>query len=256
MGTNTDREVIVEFVGTTTETVKKKIRFEEDVDFENPSEELKDLLFDNFLRLSHGRGTPQPFQKESMRILHNEDLSDYEFQKGHITNQEKEPTPNHLVYMKNSRIVDFTEGFSERYGLLPKLGRWSHLSCKEVKSVLTVGSVPIESRNREENPSHYFCDYDYDKDIWFFTKDKEEIRDMWENKKFKSIVESVPEGIRSARKTYHLSKYHKLFEKGISTKKQREEGGYFMGILNDVDDFRKFNCTPDNSIVLGERLLD
>ena len=242
------REVIVEFVGTTTETVKKKIRFEEDVDFENPSEDLKDLLFKEFLS--------QSYQKMSMRILHDEDLSDYEFQKSLYTNREKEPTDDHLVYMKNSRIVDFTEGFSERYGLLPKLGRWSHLSCKEVKSVLTVGSVPIESRYREENPSHYFGDYDYDKDIWFFTKDKEEIRDMWENKKFKSIVESVPEGIRSARKTYHLSKYHKLFEKGISTKKQREEGGYFMCILNDVDDFRKFNCTPENSIVLGERLLD
>ena len=70
------------------------------------------------------------------------------------------------------------------------------------------------------------------------------------------FVESVSESIRSARKTYHLSKYHILFEKGISTKKQREEGGYFMCILNDVDDFRKFNCTPENSIVLGERLLE
>ena len=44
--------------------------------------------------------------------------------------------------------------------------------------------------------------------------------------------------------------------KGISNKTMRELGGVFIGILNDVDDFRKFNCTPDNSIVLGERLLD
>ena len=107
MGTNTDREVIVEFVGTTTETVKKKIRFEEDVDFENPSEDLKDLLFKEFLS--------QSFQKMSMRIRHDEDLSDYEFQEschtyGYGT---KEPTDDHLVYMKHSRIVDFTEGFSE-----------------------------------------------------------------------------------------------------------------------------------------------
>ena len=248
MGTNTDREVIVEFVGTTTETVKKKIRFEEDVDFENPSEDLKDLLFKEFLS--------QSYQKMSMRILHDEDLSDYEFQKSLYTNREKEPTDDHLVYMKNSRIVDFTEGFSERYGLLPKLGRWENLSSMEVKSILTVGSIQLDSYSRMENMSHYFGDYDYDKDIWLFTKDKEEIRDMWENKKFKSIVESVPEGIRSARKTYHLSKYHKLFEKGISTKKQREEGETFLGILNDVDDFRKFDCNWENSIVIGLRHFD
>ena len=113
MGTNTDREVIVEFVGTTTETVKKKIRFEEDVDFENPSEDLKDLLFKEFLS--------QSYQKMSMRILHDEDLSDYEFQESPHKKGTKEPSKDHLVYMKNSRIVDFTKGFSERYGLLPKL---------------------------------------------------------------------------------------------------------------------------------------
>jgi hypothetical protein len=258
MGTNTDREVIVEFEGTTTETVKKKIRFEEDVDFENPSEELKDLLFDNFLRLSHGRGTPQPFQKESMRILHNEDLSDYEFQKGHITNQEKEPTPNHLVYMKNSRIVDYKhgDGWKERNRLLPKLGRWAELSCKEVKSVLTIGGLSLSRPSYGEYDAHIFGSDDYHKDIWLFTKDKEEIQDMWENKKFKSIAESVAGGKTCLRKPEHLSKYHKLFEKGISTKKQREEGETFLGILNDVDDFRKFDCNWENSIVIGLRHFD
>ena len=49
MENNKTREVVVEFVGTTTETVKKKIRFDEDVDFENPSQGLKNLLFDEFL---------------------------------------------------------------------------------------------------------------------------------------------------------------------------------------------------------------
>ena len=136
------------------------------------------------------------------------------------------------------------------------MGRWSHLSCKEVKSVLTIGGLSLSRPSYGEYDAHIFGSDDYHKDIWLFTKDKEEIQDMWENKKFKSIAESVAGGKTCLRKPEHLSKYHKLFEKGISTKKQREEGGWFKGILNDVDDFRKFNCTPDNSIVLGERLLD
>ena len=57
----TDKEVIVEFEGTTTEIVKKKIRFEEDVDFENPSEDLKKLLFKEFLS--------QSFQNEFRSLL-------------------------------------------------------------------------------------------------------------------------------------------------------------------------------------------
>ena len=248
----TDKEVIVEFEGTTTETVKKKIRFEEDVDFENPSKDLKDLLFGKFLS--------QSFQKMSMKILHDEDLSDYEFQKIPYERSDGktiEPTDDHLVYMKHSRIFDFkNKGMIEQYGLLPKLGRWSQLNRMGVKSILTVGSVYSDRYYRMENSKHIFGDYDTHNDIWEFTKEKEEIRDMWENKKFKSMVESVPEDIRSARKPYHLGKYHKLFEHGIATKKQKEESGIFMCILNDVDDFRKFNCTPDNSIVLGERNLD
>ena len=50
--------------------------------------------------------------------------------------------------------------------------------------------------------------------------------------------------------------HHKLFEKGISTKKQREEGGVIIGILNDVDDYRKEYCTTENSILIGQILLD
>ena len=49
---------------------------------------------------------------------------------------------------------------------------------------------------------------------------------------------------------------NKLFEKGISTKKQREEGGVIIGILNDVDDYRKEYCTTENSILIGQILLD
>jgi hypothetical protein len=82
---------------------------------------------------------------------------------------------------------------------------------------------------------------------------------MWKNKEFKSMVEST-------RKFYphvypewtekQFRKYHKLFEKGISTKKQRERGGLIIGILNDIDDFRKEYCTQENSIVIGFKLLD
>ena len=74
----TYKEVIVELEGTTTEIVRKKIRFEEDIDIETP-ESFKDLLFNEFLRPppSYVGGNGKPFQKETMRILHDEDLSDY-----------------------------------------------------------------------------------------------------------------------------------------------------------------------------------
>ena len=44
MENNIVKEVIVEFEGTS--TCRKMIRFDNDVDFENPSEELKNLLLE------------------------------------------------------------------------------------------------------------------------------------------------------------------------------------------------------------------
>ena len=92
----TYKEVIVELEGTTTEIVRKKIRFEEDIDIETP-ESFKDLLFNEFLRPppSYVGGNGKPFQKETMRILHDEDLNDYSFKDG----EKKEPVDDNLVYM-------------------------------------------------------------------------------------------------------------------------------------------------------------
>ena len=238
----TYKEVIVELEGTTTEIVRKKIRFEEDIDIETP-ESFKDLLFNEFLRPppSYVGGNGKPFQKETMRILHDEDLNDYSFKDG----EKKEPVDDNLVYM--SEIDEY--GQKRRNIQVCKGG---HLISWGIKSILTVGQISID-KYFDTLPT-YFSKYDRceNEEIWF-TKDKEEIFEMWDNKKFKSMVEST----HTSNVTEHqFRKYHKLFKRGISTKKQREEGGVIIGILNDVDDFRKFNCTPDNSIVLGERLLD
>ena len=233
----TYKEVIVELEGTTTEIVRKKIRFEEDIDIETP-ESFKNLLFNEFLRPppSYVGGNGKPFQKETMRILHDEDLSDYSFKDG----EKKEPVDDNLVYMSE---VD-------EYGELRrniKVCKYGHLISWGVKSVLTVGK-----QNHNQYPL-CFSKYDScDNDFWF-NKDKEEIHDMWKNKDYKSMVEST----YTKRVTEHrYRKYHKLFEKGISTKKQREEGGVIIGILNGVIDYRKLNCTPENSIVLGKTNLD
>ena len=243
MGTNTDREVIVEFVGTTTETVKKKIRFEEDVDFENPSEDLKDLLFKEFLS--------QSYQKMSMRILHDEDLSDYSFKEVRYSDGvKKEPVDDNLVYM--SEIDEYGE---KRRNI--QVCKGGHLISWGIKSILTVGKISID-KYFDTLPT-YFSKYDScDNDFWF-NKDKEEIHDMWKNKEFKSMVESTREFYPSVYPEWtekQFRKYHKLFEKGISTKKQREEGGLIIGILNDVDDYRKEYCTQENSILIGKILLD
>ena len=229
----TYKEVIVELEGTTTEIVRKKIRFEEDIDIETP-ESFKNLLFNEFLRPppSYVGGNGKPFQKETMRILHDEDLSDYSFKDG----EKKEPVDDNLVYMSE---VD-------EYGELRrkiKVCKYGHLISWGVKSVLTVG---------RENPLQfplYFSKYDScDNDFWF-NKDKEEIHDMWKNKEYKSMVESTH---KPDVTEHRFRKYHKLFEKGISTKKQREEGGLIIGILNDVDDYRKEYCTNENSILIGQ----
>ncbi len=232
----TYKEVIVELEGTT--TVRKKIRFEEDIDIETP-ESYKNLLFNEFLRPppSYVGGNGKPFQKETMRILHDEDLSDYSFKDG----EKKEPVDDNLVYM--SRV--------DEYGVIRrkiKVCKYGHLISWGVKSVLTVGK-----QNHNQFPQ-YFSKYDScDNDSLWFTKDKEEIHDMWKNKDYKSMVEST----YTKRVTEHrYRKYHKLFEKGISTKKQREEGGVIIGILNDVDDYRKEYCTTENSILIGQILLD
>ena len=238
----TYKEVIVELEGTTTEIVRKKIRFEEDIDIETP-ESFKDLLFNEFLRPppSYVGGNGKPFQKETMRILHDEDLSDYSFKDG----EKKEPVDDNLVYMSE---VD-------EYGELRrniKVCKYGHLISWGVKSVLTVGKQNIETFPQ------YFSKYEScDNDFWF-NKDKEEIHDMWKNKEFKSMVESTRKFYPSVYPEWtekQFRKYHKLFEKGISTKKQREEGGIIIGILNDVDDYRKEYCTQENSILIGHKLL-
>jgi len=236
----TYKEVIVELEGTT--TVRKKIRFEEDIDIETP-ESYKNLLFNEFLRPppSYVGGNGKPFQKETMRILHDEDLNDYSFKDG----EKKEPVDDNLVYM--SRV--------DEYGVIRrkiKVCKYGHLISWGVKSVLTVGKQNIETFPQ------YFSKYDsYDNDFWF-NKDKEEIHDMWKNKEFKSMVESTRKFYPSVYPEWtekQFRKYHKLFEKGISTKKQREEGGLIIGILNDVDDYRKEYCTQENSILIGHKLL-
>ena len=258
MENNKTREVVVEFVGTTTETVKKKIRVDEDVDFENPSQGLKNLLFDEFLRPSDNSGYHKPFQKESIRILQNENLSDYSFEEVRCSGGVKQsPTDDHLVYMKHSRTFDFNnKGMTERYGLVPKMGRWSHLGSWGIKSTLTVGQMETEDYFSLSNENPYFGEYDCNKQKILFTKEKEEIYEMWKNKKFKSMVESQPTEHIRGETEYQFRKLHNLFEKGISNKTMRELGGVFIGILNDVDDFRKYNGTPENSILIGKRLLD
>ena len=248
MENNKTKEVIVEFVGTTTETVKKKIRFEEDVDFENPSEELKNLLLDEFLRPSDNYGTTKPLQKETMRILHDENLSDYSFKEVRCSEGvKKEPSDDHFVYMHQGNEY-------EGYKLKPKMGRWSHLSGWGIKSIITVGQMSTEKYFSLSNENPYFSEWDmFDNDEIWFTKDKEEILEMWKNKKYKSLVESTH---GRGYTEYRFRKYHNLFEKVISNKTQRDKGGVFIGILNDVVDYRKFNCTPETSILIGKRLLD
>ena len=246
METNTKKEVVIEFFGTTTETRnrKVKIRFEDDIDFENPSEELKDLLFGEFLG---------NYQIKEMKILHDENLSDYDFQKPQYSvGVDKEPSNDHFVYMENGYRYE-NDHYWEGYELQPKIGRWSHLSCWGIKSIMSVCQIPTEKYFSMSNGTPYFDEYsltEFD-DIWF-TKDKDEIREMWKNKEYKSLVESS-----HGKYTEHrFRKYHKLFEKGISTKKQKEEGGVIIGILNDVDDYRKEYCTWENSILIGKILLD
>ena len=238
----TDKEVIVELEGTTTEIVRKKIRFEEDIDIENP-ESFKDLLFNEFLRTPspYVGGKGKSFQKETMRILHDEDLSDYEFQKSSHYKGTKEPSEDNLVYM--SEVDEYGE---KRRNI--KVCRWGHLISWGIKSVLTIGK-----QNFNKFPQ-YFSKYDRceNDEIWF-KKDKEEILEMWKNKEYKSLVKSTH---GTGNTEYRFRKYHRLFEKGISTKKQREEGGVIIGILNDVDDYRKEYCTQENSILIGQILLD
>ena len=238
MENNKTKEVIVELVGTSTETVRKKIRFEEDIDIEHP-EYLKDLLCNEFLS--------QKYQERSMRILHDEDLSDYSFKEVRYSDGvKKEPVDDNLVYMSE---VD-------EYGELRrniKVCKYGHLISWGVKSVLTVGK-------QNHNQCPHFSKFDScDNDSLWFNKDKEEIHDMWKNKEYKSMVESTRKFYPSVYPEWtekQFRKYHKLFEKGISTKKQREEGGLIIGILNDVDDYRKEYCTWENSILIGKILLD
>ena len=242
----TYKEVIVELEGTTTEIVRKKIRFEEDIDIENP-ESFKDLLFNEFLRppSSYVGGSGKPFQKETMRILHDEDLSDYSFKEvSYLDGEKKEPVDDNLVYM--SEVDEYGEKSRNI-----KVCKWGHLISWGVKSVLSVG------KQRFESFPQYFSKYDRceNDEIWF-TKDKEEILEMWKNKEYKSLVESQPKEHLKEETVHRFRKYHKLFEKGIATKKQQEEGGVIIGILNDIDDYRKEYCTQENSILIGLILLD
>lgn len=239
MNQNT-KEVVIEFVENTTTTVRKKVRFDENVDFENPSEDLQELLVDKFLKCR-----PDSVE-QTMTILHDEDVEDYRYRDVNYSDGVKKvPVYDEFVYMDKGLNPHSRECGTPKH----KLARFEHLSQYNVQSVLYFGKV-----GDCIYPS-YFQSYDYDGFIMFFSEKKEDLVSLWENKKIKSLLDSQV-WINQTR--YQLTKVFDFFEKGIPTKSMKEDSyieGYetWIAVLGDIDDYRKFNFTPRNTILLGER---
>ena len=176
-----------------------------------------------------------------MKILHDEDLSDYSFKEinDYSDGVKKVPEDEHIVYMENGdKYKDpYFDGYYEGYELQPKIARGEYLIGWGVKSVMTVCQITKERYFSMSDETSYFDDFREGVDDFWFTKDKEDIREMWKNKDYKSLVVSSHSDVTE----HQFRKYHNLFEKGKSNKTQREEGGVFIGILNGLNDFRKYN---------------
>jgi hypothetical protein len=151
----------------------------------------------------------------------------------------------------------------------PKMVKFPKLKDLGCKSVMTFRHFEKDEYSFVPDETPYFNESDMkvsmavkeyygNCDFIFMTKEKEEILEMWKNKKFKSLVESsngtTPHSDINDAKEGRFKKYHDLLVKGIFKNirliKSRSDG-VVIGILNDVDDFNIVNCTPNNSILLG-----
>ena len=236
MENNIVKEVIVEFEGTS--TCRKMIRFDNDVDFENPSEELKELLFNKFLR-------SQPFDKEKMRILHDENLNHYAYEEPYSDGKSR-PVGDELVYMDEEYFFE-----DQSTKKVPNLGELSCLKGLGIKSSLSYIRICPDNHF-----SSYFREGEVCDSVWFI-KEKEEIHELWKKKKFQSLVALTNYShMHNKEVEKRFKMYHRNFEKDITTKKEEDSGGIFLLVLNDLEDVRKRNGTPENSIILGKKLVD
>ena len=214
------------------------VRFDEGVDFENPSVELQKLLVKEFLNPKQER----PSVEETVTILRDVDVEDYRYRDINTSNGiETVPVDDELVYMRQM----YWEGSPT-----PKFAPFDFLSGHNVQSVLFFG------RKQTEHGKTYFLDTGSE-DFWMmFSESKEEMVSAWNERKIKKFLDAQVWGHQTR---YRLKKVFDFFEKGIPTKIMKDEwsesggSGTYVAVLGDMDDFRKNNFHPQNTILLDMR---
>ena len=223
METEKVKEVLFELTGRTEVVNKVKVRFDKTVDFENlSSDELENLVINEFLRRKDNYGRQIPFQTETVKILKDEDCDSFE--------QEDDE----LIYMSK----EDEDGFS-----LPQLslGSCSHLNKYKIKSVLSFGNITTDDYIETTPNQPFFCCTQFD--FNWLTREKEEIIEMWNNKDFKSIKNYTFNG------TPKLKMYQNLFEKRSPNKEYKKIGGVFLLVISDIDSVRRDEHSRDSTIL-------
>jgi hypothetical protein len=213
-------EVLVELGFT--QTIKTKIRFDEDVDIENPSEELIKLLRSE-LQSGHYHPSVKSISRKTMRIVDDESLSDYDDRDFWVSlNESNKPilrdSPE-VVEWGTKCVLLHTRGTLERY---------------------------IDSFSRQTFRKDGCSSLDIFNPI-FFNKEKEEIYQMFLNKEFKSLSESTFPKVGE----YRMGKIYEIFQNRITEEEMKKlddshrrnpsrgRGVFEILFLTDVKDYRR-----------------
>jgi hypothetical protein len=227
------KEVVFELTGKTEVVKKVKVTLDETIDIDNPPNGLYELIKERFLR-NYNQKT---FQEETITILNDEDCDTFEneFMNG-------QSYDDYLIYM--------SEEFSSypTYSLepTPQWGCCRFMIDKGIKSVMTFGQMDIESFENLSVYNKYFEDsYEIDGEHYYFTKEKDEIIEMWENKDFKSIKNDT----HSWGDIPKFKLFHNLFEERSPNKEYQKVGGIFLLVIRDIESFRRNDNSKDSTIL-------
>jgi hypothetical protein len=195
------KEVVVELVRNTTKTVRKLVRFDEDVDFANPSEKLQKLLAEEFLNPKR----EPPSVEETMTILRDVDMEDYRYRDINTSNGiETVPVNDELVYMRQEYWEDSPT---------PTFAPFDFLSKRNVQSVLFFG------KKQTEHGKTYFLRHSHEDFVMMFSEKKEDLVSAWKERKIKKFLDAQVWGSETR---YQLRKVFDFFEKGIPTKRMKD----------------------------------
>jgi len=221
------KEVVFELTGKTEVVQKVRVTLDEEIDIDNPPIGFHELIKVRFLR-KYGK---QSFQEETIKILNDEDCDSF-----------KNEDDDNLIY-----ISEVYGGYSNNeMRRIPKWGCCRFMIDKGIKSVMTFGQMSINRFECLTVYKKYFQDsWEIPEEVFYLTKEKDEIIEMWENKDFKSIKNHT----HSWGNTPRFKSLTNLFEKRSPNKEYQKVGGVFLLVITDIESYRRNDNSQDSTIL-------